>query len=135
MNSHILAVLNISGDLQIGNISPSDPYLYIQVILLISFLIGLWALIILFRMEATYDFLQVHQYRKKARLLKAMITFSDLQGFLIEVLVHSNVILCGGPLISSKAMGCIIKSILIMAETLGMGSLMFKFYMSDTGHV
>ena len=131
----LLAVLSISGDLKIGNMSPLDPYLYISVILLISFLIGLWALFALFRMEATYDFLHVYQYTKKARLLKAMITLSNLQGFLIDSLAIYDVIPCVGPLISSKAMGSIIKSILIMAETLSMGSFMFKSYMSDTERI
>ena len=78
---------------------------------------------------------QIHQYRKKAMLIKVIIMLSNLQSFLIDSLATHNVIPCGGHLISPKAMGSIIKSILIMVETLSLGSYMFKLYMDETGHV
>ena len=131
----ILVVLSLSGDLRIGNMSPEDPYLYISCILLLSFFTGMWGLLTLFGVEATYEFLQVHQYRKKAFLLKMIILFTNLQGFIIDSLSNYSVIPCAGPMISSKAMGSIIKSILTMMETLILGSIMFRTYIIDTSHV
>jgi len=127
-----LVVLNLSGDLKIGNMSPNDPYLYITIILLISFFTGMWGLLTLFGVEATYEFLQVYQYRKKARLIKSIILCTNLQGFIIDSLTNYAIIPCVGPMISSQAMGSIIKSILTMIETLVLGSVMFKIYISDT---
>ena len=131
----LLVVFSLTRELRIGSISPSDPYFAISLILIISFLIGRWALHVLFRIEKDYDFLQIHQYMKKARLIEVMITLSNLQIFLIDSLATNSVIPCGGHLISPNAMGGIIKSILVMVETLSLGSYMFKLYMDDTEHV
>ena len=131
----LLVVLNLSGDSKIGSMSPDDPNLYISIILLISFFTGMWGLLVLFGVEATYEFLKVYQYRKKARFLKSIILFTNLQGFIIDSLTNYAIIPCVGPMISSKAMGSIIKSILTMIETLVLGSAMFTIYMVNTTRV
>ena len=131
----LLVVLSLSGDLKIGNMSPNDPYLYIAIILIVSFLTGMWGLITLFELEATYEFLQVYRYKKKARMLKIIILCTNLQGFVLDSLSNYEIIPCAGPMISSKAMGSIIKSILTMGETLVLGTFMFVNYILYTDHV
>ena len=131
----LLVVLSLSGDLKIGNMSPNDPYLYIAIILIMSFLTGMWGLMTLFGVEATYEFLQVYRYKKKARLLKAIIMCTNLQGFVLDSLSNYEIIPCATPMISSKAMGSIIKSILTMGETLVLGTFMFVQYILYTDHV
>jgi hypothetical protein len=131
----LLVVLNLSGDSTLGSMSPDDPNLYISIILLLSFFTGMWGLLTLFGVETTYEFLKVYQYRKKARFLKTIILCTNLQGFIIDSLTNYAIIPCAGPMISSKAMGSIIKSILTMFETLLLGSAMFTIYMVETPRV
>ena len=131
----LLVVLSLSGDLKIGNMSPNDPYLYIAIILIISFLTGMWGLMTLFEVEATYEFLQVYRYKRKARMLKIIIVLTNLQGFVLDSLSNYEIIPCAGPMISSKTMGSIIKSVLTMGETIVIGTFMFANYMLRTSHV
>ena len=83
------------------------------------------------RIDTQYLTFQIYKYKKKAKLISVIITLSNLQLFLIDSLATHNVIPCGGHLISPRAMGSIIKSILTMVETLSLGSYMFKIYMDE----
>ena len=119
----------------IGNTHPDDPYFYINIILTISFFVGLWAIFALFQIEKTYNMLRVHQYRIKSRLLKVQLILINVQDIVVDIFTTFHWIECSNPDISAKTMGTIIKSILVMAETIVLGSIVFWLYLRSKEHV
>ena len=131
----LLVVFNLSEVSTIGRLSPKDPYLYLMSGIMISFFIGLWALFTLFGMTKQYEMLSNYEYKKKAGLFKTMVIMTNVQGFIIDSLVNYNIIPCVNPKISAFAMGCIIKSVATMIESIVMGSTTLRLYIKDTSHV
>ena len=131
----LLVVFNLSETSEIGNLSPTDPYLYLMSGIILSFFIGLWALFTLFGVTQQYEMLSSYQYKKKAGLFKTMVIMTNVQGFIIDSMVNYNIIPCVNEQISSFAMGCIIKSVLTMIESIVMGSITLTLYIKDISHV
>ena len=133
-------LLLLSGTTRTGNYSPDDPNLYIQLIIQISFFTGMWALFSLVGITLQYEKLSEHHYRKKALLLKLMMGLTNLQTLVIDALVNYNVIHCVNEEISGFAMGCVIKSSIVLVESLVFGSITLRLYqkhddVSDYGHL
>ena len=131
----LLVVFTLSNTSTIGNLSPEDPYLYLMSGIMISFFIGLWGLFTVFGVTQQYEMLSNHQYEKKAGLFKTMVIMTNVQGFVIDSLVNYNIIPCVNEEISAFAMGCVIKSVLTMIESVVMGSITLRLYMIDHSHV
>ena len=131
----LLVVFILSETSRVGNLSPQDPYLYLMSGIMISFFLGLWALFALFGVTRQYEMLNNHQYKKKASLFKTMVIMTNVQGFVIDSLVNYNIIKCVNEEISAYAMGCVIKSVITMVETIVMGTITMRLYMTDTNHV
>ena len=136
----IFFLLLLSGTTRTGNLSPADPYLYIQLVIQLSFFIGMWALLSLIGITLQYEKLTSYQYKKKAFLLQAMMGLANLQTLVIDALVNYNIIPCVNEQISAFAMGCIIKSSIIFIETIVFGSITLRLYqryddMSDYAHL
>ena len=129
----------LSGATRTGNFSPDDPYLYLQLIIQISFFTGMWALFSLVGITVQYEKLNGYHYRKKAFLLKAMMGLTNLQTLIIDALVNYNIIRCVNEEISGFAMGCVIKSSIVFVESIVFGSITLRLYQrhddaSDYGH-
>ena len=136
----ITFLLLLSGTTRTGNLSPDDPYLYTQLIIQVSFFTGIWALFSLVGITLQYEKLSGHHYRTKALLLKVMMGLTNLQTLIIDALVNYNVIRCVNEEISGFAMGCVIKSSIVMIESIVFGSLTLRLYqkhddVSDYGHL
>lgn len=131
----LLVVFNLSETSEIGNLSPKDPYLYLMSGIMISFFIGLWALFVLFGVTQQYEMLSNYEYKKKAGLFKTMVIMTNVQGFIIDSMVNYNIIPCVSKEISAFAMGCIIKSVVTMIESIVMGSIVLALYIKDISHV
>ena len=128
----LVVVFNISNLSKIGNLSPGDPYLYAMSVIMISFFVGIWALFTLFAITKKYDVLSTYHYKTKRRLFKSMVIMTNVQGFIIDSLVNYNIIPCVNEEISGFAMGCILKSVLTMIQSVIIGSITVKMYMIDT---
>ena len=89
----------------------------------------------LFGVTQQYEMLSNHQYEKKAGLFKIFVIMTNVQGFVIDSLVNYNIIPCVNQEISAFAMGCVIKSVLTMIESIVMGSITLRLYMIDNSHV
>ena len=131
----LLVVFMLSEKSKVGNLSPTDPYLYLMSAIMVSFFLGLWALFSLFGVTRQYEQLSTYQYKKKASLFKTMVIMTNVQGFVIDSLVNYNIIRCVNEQISAYAMGCIIKSVATMVETIVMGTISLRLYMTDDNHV
>lgn len=131
----LLVVFNVSDTSTIGNLAPNDPYLYFMSGIMISFFIGLWALFTMFGVTQQYEMLSNYQYKKKASLFKTMVIMTNVQGFIIDSMVNYNIIPCVNERISAFAVGCIIKSVVTMIESIVMGSITLVLYMKDVSHV
>ena len=131
----LLVVLNLSGYSVIGDLDPAKPYLYLMIWIMASFFLGIWALFSLFGITMKYNALNIHHYAKKATIFKIIVIATNVQGFVIDSCSAYGIIQCAGPLISSQAMGAIIKTLLTIAETIVMGSVVLKLYISDNNHV
>ena len=131
----LLVVFNLSGFSNIGNLSPTDPYLYLMSVIMISFFVGLWALFTLFGITKKYSVLSNYEYKTKRRLFKSMVIMTNVQGFIIDSLVNYNIIPCLNEEISGFAMGCILKSGLTMIQSIIIGSITTRLYMIDNSHV
>ena len=131
----LLVVFNLSEVSVIGNLSPEDPYLYLMSGIMISFFIGLWALFTLFGVTRQYEMLSSYEYKRKASLFKTFIIMTNVQGFIIDSLVNYNIIPCVNEQISAFAMGCIIKSVVTMVESIVMGSVVLRLYIKDNSHM
>lgn len=75
----IIVVLEITGYLEIGDLSFKSPYLYLMVTVLISFFFGLWALFMFFDLTHRYKLLNHFQYRRKSGLLKSIVILVNIQ--------------------------------------------------------
>ena len=64
-----------------------------------------------------------------------MVIMTNVQGFIIDSMVNYNIIPCVNEDISAFAMGCIIKSVVTMIESIVMGSITLKLYVKDSSHV
>ena len=121
--------------LEIGNLSPTDPYLYLTIVILASFFFGLWGTFMFFDLTHKYELLSHHQYRKKSSLLKAIVILINIQGFVMDSIGKYEIISCMPPNISSSAMASVIKSILCLFESLLLGSICFRLYITDDTHL
>lgn len=75
----LLVVLALTDNLEIGDLNPRGPYLYISVIILISFFLGLWALFVFFDITKRFDLLHDYKYSQKSGLLKAIVILVNIQ--------------------------------------------------------
>ncbi len=75
----LMVILNLTGYMEIGDLSPSSPYLYLMIGVLVSFFFGLWALFMFFDLTHRYRLLNHFQYRKKSGLLKAIVILVNIQ--------------------------------------------------------
>ena len=131
----LIIVLSMSGYLEIGDLSPTDPYLYLTVVILASFFFGLWGTFMFFELTHKYELLRHHQYRKKSGLLKAIVILINIQGFVMDSIGKYEIIACYPPYISSSAMASVIKSILCLFESFVLGTICFRLYITDDTHL
>ena len=131
----LLVTLNISGISNIGDLSPDKPYLYLMVLMLLSFFMGIWALFSLFGITSSYDKLSQHKYSWKAGIFKTAVVLTNVQGFVIDSLANYGIIPCLGPKISNRALGIVIKAIATSAETLLLSSVALKVFVTSHDHV
>ena len=75
----LIVVLELTDYLEIGDLNPKGPYLYLMVAILISFFVGLWALFVFLDITQKYELLKDFEYRKKAGLLKVMVILVNVQ--------------------------------------------------------
>lgn len=114
----VMSVLQLAGFLQPGNMSPREPYLYLTIILAISFMLGIWGLFVFMDITHRHKLLVDYQYRVKSMLLKLIVVFVNVQGILIDILCSYGVINCIPPFISANAVGSIIKSVCCLTESI-----------------
>lgn len=75
----LLVIFQLTGYLSIGDLNPREPYLYLTVIILASFFLGLWALFVFFDITNRFDLLHDFKYPQKAGLLKAIVILVNIQ--------------------------------------------------------
>ena len=75
-----MAVLNQSGHLELGDLSPTKPYLYFMVVMIISVFMGIWGFFVYIDIAKRNGLLAGYQYRKKGALLKIIIILVNVQG-------------------------------------------------------
>jgi hypothetical protein len=131
----LMIVLSMSGYLTIGNLNPRDPNLYLTIIILASFFLGLWGTFMFFDLTHKYELLSHNRYRQKSRLLKVIVILINIQGFILDSMGNYEIIPCYGPLISASAMASVIKSLLCLFESFALGALNFRLYVKDTTHL
>ena len=74
-----MVVLDLTGHLTIGDLSPDKPFLYLSTISLISFMVGLWALFVFFNITHDFELLHDYKYKQKSGLLKAIVVLVNMQ--------------------------------------------------------
>ena len=74
-----MAVLNQSGHLELGNLSPTQPYLYFMIVIIISVFMGIWGFFVYIDIAKRNGLLAGYQYRKKGALLKIIIILINIQ--------------------------------------------------------
>ena len=75
----LVVVFELTGYLEIGDLDPAKPYLYLMLVISISFFLGLWALFVLLSITHEYELLTHFKYPQKAGLLKAIVIFVNMQ--------------------------------------------------------
>lgn len=75
-----MAVLNQSGHLELGNLSPLKPYLYFMIVIILSVFMGIWGFFVYIDIAKRNGLLAGHQYRTKGALLKIIIILINVQG-------------------------------------------------------
>ena len=75
----LIVVFELTGYLDIGDLNPRRPYLYLMSTILISFFVGLWALFVFVDLTHRYKLLNHFEYRKKSGLLKSMVILVNVQ--------------------------------------------------------
>ena len=75
----LVVVFELTGYLEIGDLDPAKPYLYLMIVISISFFLGLWALFVLLSITHEYELLTHFKYPQKAGLLKAIVIFVNMQ--------------------------------------------------------
>ena len=156
----LIVVFELTGYLEIGDLNPKKPYLYLMSAILISFFVGLWALFVFLDVTKKYQLLHHFKYGQKAGLLKAIVIlvnvqvrtehyvyyppvfhlvneqfFFYFQGFVLDSLGKYNIVDCIPPHISTTTMVSIIKSILCLFESFILGSWAFRLYIVDDTHL
>ena len=124
-----------SKELTIGNLDPSQGYVYLLTIILISFLLAVWALFVFIDMTLRNETLEQHKFKAKAVIFKLILFLVNVEGLVVDSLAAYGVIKCVAPLISTGAMGSVVKAILFSAQSLIMGSIVMKLYTSDMEHL
>lgn len=130
----LMIVLNMSGFLTIGNLSPSDPNLYLMVIILASFFFGLWGTFMFLDLTRKHDHLVSKLYRFKSGILKAIVILINIQGFVLDSMGNYGIIPCVPPLISTSAMSSVIKSVFCLLESFALGTFNFVMYLKEDDH-
>ena len=152
----LIVVFELTGYLEIGDLNPKKPYLYLMSAILISFFVGLWALFVFLDVTKKYQLLHHFKYGQKAGLLKAIVILVNVQvcttyyspvfdvldkrilyfqGFVLDSLGKYNIVDCIPPHISTTTMVSIIKSILCLFESFILGSWAFRLYIVDDTHL
>ena len=131
----VMACINQAGYLDPGNMGYRSAYLYLVIILTVSFFAGIWGLFMFMDITKKYELLVDYMYRSKSVLLKLIVVFVNVQGILIDILAQYEVINCIPPYISSSAMGAVYKSILSLTESLILGTICYRLYTRDTSHL
>ena len=75
----LIVVFELTGYLEIGDLNPKKPYLYLMSAILISFFVGLWALFVFLDVTKKYQLLHHFKYGQKAGLLKAIVILVNVQ--------------------------------------------------------
>ena len=75
----LIVVFELTGYLEIGDLNPKKPYLYLMSAILISFFVGLWALFVFLDVTKKYELLHHFKYGQKAGLLKAIVILINVQ--------------------------------------------------------
>ena len=75
----LIVVLTLTDHLTIGDLHPKGPFLYLTIISLISFMVGLWALFVFFNITHQFELLHDYKYKQKAGLLKAIVVLVNIQ--------------------------------------------------------
>lgn len=115
--------------------NPSKPYLYIILVLTVSFFFGIWGLFSFMEITKRYQLLVDYDYRTKSLLLKVVVVAVNIQGILLNILANYGAIQCIPPHISAQAFAGIIKSILCLIESLLVGSFAYYHYRSKNDHM
>ena len=85
----LIVVLNLTGYLEIGDLSPTGPNLYLQIVLMVSFFVGLWGLFMFFDITHRFNLLEDFQYRQKAALLKLIVVLVNIQVTTLSTFDHT----------------------------------------------
>ena len=88
----LLVVFELTNYLEIGDLDPAKPYLYLSVVLLLSFFTGLWALFVFFDITKRFDMLHDYKYSQKSGLLKAIVILVNIQVSLLFSTVFINTV-------------------------------------------
>jgi len=131
----LMIVLNMSNYLEIGNLNPRDPNLYLTIIILASFFLGLWGTFVFLDLTRKNEQLTENKYRFKSLLLKTIVILINIQGFVLDSMGKYKIIPCKQPFISNSAMASVIKSILCLLESLLLGSVNFIIYLKCQDHL
>lgn len=131
----LMVILNITGYMEIGDLDPTKPYLYLMIVVLGSFFFGLWALFMFFDITHRYKLLNHFQYRKKSGLLKTIVILVNIQGFVLDSMGKYKIVGCIAPYISATAMTSVIKSIMCLIESFVLGTFCFRLYYLDDTHL
>ena len=75
----LIVVLELTGNLTIGDLNPRGPYLYLMIMILLSFFWGLWALFVFFDITHRFDLLHDYQYRAKSAMIKTIVILVNIQ--------------------------------------------------------
>ena len=75
-----MAVLNQSGHLQLGDLSPTKPYIYFMIVIIVSVFMGIWGFFVYIDIAKRNGLLSGYQYRKKGALLKIILVLINIQG-------------------------------------------------------
>ena len=84
----LIVVLDLTGYLEIGDLSPTGPNLYLQIVLLVSFFVGLWGLFMFF--DITHRFKLLENGDSKRSAIKQVA--SGRFGVTTEYLVNADMI-------------------------------------------
>lgn len=130
-----LAALNEADLVKIGDLSPRGPYLYLLVVIMTSFFLGVWALFSFLGVTNQYQLLSDNHYQVKSSLFRAVIILTNVQSAVIDSLANYQIIGCLNVLVSAKAMGAVIKCLLTTTECLVVGIITFRLNLKDIHHM
>ncbi|XP_065321768.1 uncharacterized protein LOC135929171 [Gordionus sp. m RMFG-2023] len=127
----IASVLWTDGSYTPGQISLANAYLYLTIMTTISTLIGMYGLVIVFRISRQH--LKQHHLAAKFISIQLVLIFSNLQGSVLELLTTKNILQCVAPF-SSKTRGLELHHLLLVMESFILGVLLHHYYRKEALH-